>query len=124
VFVVAVDVELPNGLLGDYLIRTFLYGRLSAWTSCTSAFRRFFTVENLLAIVPRMLHRAVGRRACRGLSGLSAQAAAVAPDLQHEPAHRAHSAHLDPHPRAEFGGSISSILMNVPGEASAAATRL
>jgi hypothetical protein len=25
VFVVAVEAELPNGLLGDYLIRTFLY---------------------------------------------------------------------------------------------------
>jgi putative tricarboxylic transport membrane protein len=79
-----------------------------------------FTVENLLAIV---LGCCIGlwAGALPGLSGLSAQALLLPLTFSMSPL-TALILLTSIHTAAEFGGSISSILMNVPGEASAAAT--
>ena len=77
------------------------------------------TVPNLLAIV---LGCCIGlwAGALPGLSGLTAQAMLLPLTFSMEPL-TALILLTSIHTAAEFGGSISSILMNVPGEASAAA---
>lgn len=78
-----------------------------------------FTVNNVLAIV---LGCCIGlwAGALPGLSGLTAQAMLLPLTFSMEPL-TALILLTSIHTAAEFGGSISSILMNVPGEASAAA---
>src|ERR1700754_3845446 len=78
-----------------------------------------FTIENLLAIV---IGCCIGlwAGALPGLSGLSAQALLLPLTFSMSPL-TALILLTSIHTAAEFGGSISSILMNVPGEATAAA---